>query len=253
MKKFFLLTLLAGLCFSAKSEDLVLWQDYSLTYLWGEHFKVDPEEQQTITLEHVSGLSFGDTFTFIDFTRYSHSDESEGLYGETVVRFSYNKIANQNFTVGPVTDVLFATSLEFGKGPVESFLFGPSVDLNIPGFDFVQVSLFRREGLNDDDKNISEGWQLTPAWSMTIPVGRSEIVFDGFFDWVFATDDKRYEENFHFNPQLKYNLGKVLFSPDTRFYVCIEYDYWSNKYGIDDSDDFKTDQNVVSLLAKYHF
>lgn len=36
-------------------------------------------------------------------------------------------------------------------------------------------------------------------------------------------------------------------------YVGLEYDYWSDKYGIRDSEGFTTDQNTASALVKYHF
>lgn len=234
-----------------ESSSLIQWQDFSLSYLYGDGFKVDPEEQHTLTLEYVAGLSFGDVFAFLDLTYYADSDESDGLYGEITPRFSYNKIFNDDFAVGPVTDVLLATSLEYGAGPVETFLAGPAIDLKIPGFDFFQLNLFYRSGINSD--NISDGWQLTPAWSVTVPVGCSEIVFDGFVDWVFATEDSNYETNVHFNPQLKYNLGKALLANESKLYVGVEYSYWSNKYGIKDSSAFRTDDSVVSFLLKYHF
>jgi nucleoside-specific outer membrane channel protein Tsx len=35
--------------------------------------------------------------------------------------------------------------------------------------------------------------------------------------------------------------------------VGVEYDYWSDKYGIKDSQSFKTDQSNTSLLVKFHF
>lgn len=233
------------------TSSLIQWQDFSLTYLYGDHFEVDPEEQHTLTFEYVAGLSFGDVFGFVDWTYYSDSDESDGLYGEITPRFSYNKIFNDDFTLGPISDVLLATSVEFGSGPVEAFLVGPALDLKIPGFDFFQLNLFYRSPMDGD--NLSDGWQLTPTWSVTFPVGNSEIVFDGFIDWVFSTEESGYEENFHFNPQLKYNLGKALINDESKLYLGIEYNYWSNKYGIKDSSAFETDDNVVSLLLKYHF
>ncbi|NWK56986.1 hypothetical protein HW115_15290 [Verrucomicrobiaceae bacterium N1E253] len=236
---------------ASADSSLIQWQDFSLSYLYGDNFKVDPEEQHTLTFEYVAGLSFGDVFTFLDLTYFPGSDESDGLYGEVTPRFSYNKIFGDDLSVGPVSDFLLATSLEYGSGPVETFLAGPAIDLDIPGFDFFQLNLFYRAGLNSD--NISDGWQLTPTWSVTVPVGSSEIVFDGFIDWVFATDDSNYEQNLHFNPQLKYNLGKAIMGEDAKLFVGVEYSYWSNKYGIKDSSDFRTDDSVVSFLLKYHF
>jgi len=236
---------------AASSDSMILWQDFSLTYLYGEGFTVDPADQHTLTLEYAAGFTFGDVFSFTDFTYYRNSDESDGLYGELSPRFSYNKIFGQDFSLGPISDVLLATTLEYGSGPVETFLAGPGIDLKIPGFKFFQLNLYYRAGLNS--ANISDGWQISPAWSVSFPVGSSEIVFDGFLDWVFATEDSNYEPNLHFSPQLKYNLGKLLWGEDSKLYVGVEYRYWSNKYGIKDSKNFDTDDNVVSFLVKYHF
>ncbi|MFK5923336.1 MAG: outer membrane protein OmpK [Verrucomicrobiota bacterium] len=234
-----------------ESKSVILWQDFSLTYLYGEGFTVDPPEQHTMTFEYTAGLSFGDVFTFTDFTYYQDSSESNGIYGELTPRFSYNKIFDQDFSMKPVSDVLLATSLEYGSNPVEAFLFGPGIDLKIPGFKFFQLNLFYRLGLNSE--NLSGGWQLSPSWSVSFPVGSSEIVFDGFIDWVFVTENSNYEPNFHFNSQLKYNVGKLLWGEDGKLYAGIEYRYWLNKYGIKNSKAFDSNDNVVSFLVKYHF
>lgn len=57
----------------AMAADLMLWQNNSLTYLYGKNFAVDSGEdgreasiQQTITFEHASGWSWGDMFLFVD-------------------------------------------------------------------------------------------------------------------------------------------------------------------------------------------
>jgi nucleoside-specific outer membrane channel protein Tsx len=44
-------------------------------------------------------------------------------------------------------------------------------------------------------------------------VGRSDILIDGYMDWVTDNDQTRrgtYHANLHFNPQVKYDLGKAL-------------------------------------------
>ena len=228
---------------------LVLWQDTSVTYLYGKNFEVDSHEQQTLTFEHASGLSFGDTFLFVDFIDYRDWDgDDDGLYGEFSPRFSASKIGDVDASFGPIQDVLIATTYEFGKGDVESLLYGIGFDLDVPGFDFFQLNVYCR----DPQNNSSRGWQVTPAFSYTIPVGQSEVVIDGFIDYVFASENDGYEENLHINPQIKYNLGKLIWGDEHRLFIGVEYDYWSDKYGIKDSSAFKTDQSAYSFLLKYH-
>lgn len=244
----------------ALAADLLQWQDNSLTYLNGIDFKVDPPKQQTVTFEHASGWSFGDLFIFVDGIKYNTeatngAGDGHTFYGEISPRLSLGKISGADLSFGPVKDVLLAATYEFGEDDVESYLLGPAVDLNIPGFDYFQLNTYLRttDGRRDGD-NV---WQITPVWSYTIPVGDSDLVIDGFMDWVVDNDDS-YHANLHFNPQIKYDLAKAM-GWGKRFYVGVEYDYWSDKYGIDDNGFVGseilggTDQSAISLLAKAHF
>ena len=86
---------------------------------------------------------------------------------------------------------------------------------------------------------------------MTIPAGESDFLIDGYIDWVVDNDDS-YHANLHVNPQIKYDLGKAMQWGEKKLYVGFEYDYWSNKYGIENSTAFDTDQNTASLLVKYN-
>ena len=250
-------TLLSG---QAMAADLLQWQDNSLTYLNGIDFKVDPPKQQTVTFEHASGWSFGDLFIFVDGIKYNTeatngAGDGHTFYGEISPRLSLGKISGADLSFGPVKDVLLAATYEFGEDDVDSYLLGPAVDLNIPGFDYFQLNTYLRttDGRRDGD-NV---WQITPVWSYTIPVGDSDLVIDGFMDWVVDNDDS-YHANLHFNPQIKYDLAKAM-GWGKRFYVGVEYDYWSDKYGIDDNGFVGseilggTDQSAISLLAKAHF
>ena len=243
----------------ALAADLLQWQDNSLTYLNGIDFKVDPPKQQTVTFEHASGWSFGDLFIFVDGIKYNTeatngAGDGHTFYGEISPRLSLGKISGADLSFGPIKDVLLAATYEFGEDDVDSYLLGPAVDLNIPGFDYFQLNFYQRfpEG-NRPGKGV---WQITPVWSYTLPLGNSDVLIDGYMDWVVDNDQNSrgtYHANLHFNPQVKYDLGKALNWGAKQLYVGIEYDYWKNKYGIEDSGSFKTNQDTASLLVKYHF
>ncbi|MFI8480812.1 outer membrane protein OmpK [Pseudomonas sp. NPDC078700] len=240
--------------------DLLQWQDNSLTYEYGNNFKVDPENQQIITFSHASGWSFGDLYLFVDGIKYNTNatngnDDGHSFYGELSPRLSLGKISGTDLSFGPIKDVLIATTYEFGEGDKESYLIGPGFDLNIPGFNYFQLNTYYRE--SDGKRDGSGVWQITPAWSYTIPVGNSDLVIDGYIDWV-PDNDKSYHANFHFNPQIKYDVAKA-FGFGKKVYVGIEYDYWKNKYAID-NDGYVgsevlggTDQSVAMLMVRAHF
>ena len=250
-------TLLSGQSMAA---ELLQWQDNSLTYLNGIDFKVDPPRQQTVTFEHASGWSFGDLFIFVDGIKYNTeatngAGDGHTFYGEISPRLSFGKLSGSDLSFGPIKDVLLAATYEFGEDDVDSYLLGPALDLNVPGFDFFQLNTYYRE--TDGKRDGSGVWQITPAWSYTLPVGDSDLVIDGFMDWVVDNDDS-YHANLHFNPQIKYDMAKAM-GWGKRFYVGVEYDYWSDKYGIDDDGYVGgeilggTDQSAISLLLKGHF
>ncbi len=231
-------------------DGLVLWQDNSLTFLTGKNYEVDPSTQHTLTFEHASGWSFGDLFIFVDGTHFDGDENGFGnkqsYYGEFAPRFSAGKILNKDLSYGIIKDVNLATCWEFGKDIDDDYLVGPGFDLDLPGFDFFQLNVYRRF---DDGKSDMETYQLTTAWKYTHPVGKSTFVCDGFMDWVFGDGT----DHLHFCPQLKFDVGVFAGIKPMKLFTGIEYDYWKNKYGIKDTSNFDTDQNTFSWIVKYHF
>lgn len=231
------------------------WQEYTLTYLYGSDFEIDPKTQQTFTLEHTSAWSVGDLFMFIDSIHYNGRQDISGnnstYYGEIAPRLSFGKLSGQSISFGPITDVLLAGAYEFGRGDIKNYLLGPAVDLTLPGFDYFQLNTYYRHADTPDGGRGT--WQITPVWGYTLAVGKSDILIDGYIDWVIDNDGDRQHANFHFNPQVKYDLGKALGWQARQLYTGIEYSYWKNKYGLKNSSDFDTNQNVTNLLVKVHF
>ncbi|WP_027896245.1 outer membrane protein OmpK [Zestomonas thermotolerans] len=247
----------------ATAGDLLQWQDNSLTFLWGKDFQVNPPVQQTWTFEHASGWSWGDLFIFIDQINYQGTPDGQAgkdtYYGEISPRLSFGKISGADLSFGPIKDVLLAATYERGENSNQVYLLGPGFDLNIPGFDYFQLNFYYRkpDGISGQPKG---QWQVTPAWSYTLPVGNSDLVIDGYIDYVWNNKDGSSNRptdmhaNLHVNPQIKYDLGKALsWTAVKKFYVGVEYDYWSDKYAIEDSQAFRTDQSALSFLAKVHF
>ena len=254
------LALAGGLlaCGQALADGPLLWQNNSVTYLYGKDFKVNPEIQQTFTFEHASGWTWGDLFIFADQINYNgKADANAGnntYYGEISPRLSFGKLFDQKIAFGPVTDVLLAATYERGENRNQNYLVGPGFDLAIPGFDYFQLNFYNRQ--TEGPRAGDNVWQITPTWAYTLPVGSSDILIDGFIDWVVDNDTNSkgtYHANLHINPQIKYDLGKALKLGAKQLYVGVEYDYWKNKYGIEDSDGFKTNQSTTSFLFKYHF
>ena len=225
------------------------WSTSSISLLRGDNFVVESDVQTVVTLEHASGWGFGDLFVFADITDYHDSSAENGFYGEFSPRFSLGKLSGKDFSSGVVKDLLVATTCEFGRGDVESFMVGPAMDFVLPGFDYFQVNVYQRF---TEGSRPGETIQITPVWGMSWPLAGSELLFEGFADWN-VTADKTYKKNIHINPRLRYDVGRLFGSPNRRFLAGVEYSYWRNKYGIEDSAAFTTDQSALSLMVTGQF
>ncbi|MHC8406648.1 MULTISPECIES: outer membrane protein OmpK [unclassified Pseudomonas] len=242
----------------AMAGDLLLWQSNSLSYLYGKNFAINPSIQQTVTFEHADKWKYGDNFLFVDKIFYNGAeDRNKGpsaYYGEFSPRLSFGKILDRRFEYGPIKDVLLAMTYEYGEDDSESYLIGPGFDLAVPGFNYFTLNFYRRQ---TDGPRAGDGvWQITPAWSYSIPLGKSDLLIDGYLDWVVDNDQNSrgtYHANLHINPQIKYDLGKAVGWGQKQVYVGAEYSYWKNKYGIENSSNLDTNQNTASLLLKVHF
>ncbi len=234
----------------ALAGDVMQWQDNNLSYIYGDNFKVDPETQHTVTFEHFSGWSMGDLFLFVDGVYFDGARDSNGnqvsYYSEISPRLSAGKISGKDLSVLFIQDFLISGCYEFGEGADENTLIGAAVDLDIPGFDFVQLNAYRRYNGGESE---CEAYQVTPVWKLSVPVGETSVIFDGFIDWVIGEDN----DSLHICPQFKVDIGPLLGMKEGALLAGIEYDYWKNKYRIKNSSALDTDQNTFSGLVKYHF
>ncbi len=235
MKKI-ILTLIGTITLSMSVQAEQFWADNSISLLTGSMYAepndfsdLDKEySYSTVTLEHVSGHSWGGLFYFVD--HHSGSDNTSS-YIEISPNYCLKKME------GMVSSVNLAYTLETG-GPTDNHLFGAGVDLKVPGMDYLGVTFYRamNDGEDMDDN------QITVVYGYS----NGNITVDGFMDYSFASDNDNSEDNMHLNPQITYNLAPML-GFKNKFKVGIEYSYWGAKYGIDGLD-----QNAISLLLKAH-
>lgn len=204
------------------------WNAFNAQYLYASDFELGHERVGTLTLAWANGWTYGDSFTFADVTRFGRSDNK--IYAEWSPRLSLSKITGKDFSAGPIEDVLWSGTLEWGEN-VSNYLMGAAVDLAVPGFNFFRVNGYLRE--NPDLPGST--WQTTVTWSADFEVGFSRWSFSGFIDWA-GSEGKRgtsaySKRNLHAQPQLLLDAGH-LFGRQGLFHVGVEWLYWHNKYGI---------------------
>lgn len=220
----------------------VLWQDFSATYLHGKHYRVDGPEKDILTLEHVAGTSWGDSFFFLDHLRTKGGGNSN--YAEWSPRVSFGKLSSANLTFGPVKDVLFTSTVEMSSLQT-NYLYGVATDLTVPGFNYLNLNFYRR---NND--GLADNWQLTATWALPFTLGSQQFLYDGFMDWSSASADQSASMNL--TSQLKWALHPLL-GWKNRLYLGVEYVHWRNKYGIADSPALPSNESNVNFLVKGHF
>lgn len=220
----------------------VLWQDFSVSYLKGNHYEVGDNQRQVLTFEHVAGLSFGDSFFFLDRLHSSNGEREN--YAEWSPRLSLSKLTGSSYQFGPIKDVLFSSTVEMSEQQTH-YLYGVGLDLAVPGFNYLNLNLLRR-----NNEQLADNWQLTMVWALPFTLGGQNFVYDGFLDWFNTTSDQRGSMNL--TSQLKWAAHEQ-FGWQNKVYLGVEYVYWRNKFGIADSPGFRTNESNVNFLVKAHF
>lgn len=220
----------------------VLWQDWSVTFLHGNDYRVNYHDTRITTFEHTAGTTWGDSFFFLDHGDSANGDRSN--YAEWSPRASLGKLAGLKLDNGFVKDVLLASTVEMSDFQT-NYLYGVGLDLAIPGFKYTQLNLYRRQ----NDKQ-ADNWQATVVWGLPFSLFNQQWLYDGFMDWASSSRDQA--ANMNLTSQLKMAINPWFGLKDP-LYIGVEYVYWQNKYGIADSANFRTNESNVNLLLKWHF
>lgn len=217
-----------------------VWQDFSVTGLYGENYELIAREDQqtTVTLEYAAKLNYGDVFAFLDRTDNDVSGKES--YFEVSPRLSLSSVSGQKLAIGPIKDVLISTTWESGEG-FDNYLYGIGLDLAVPYFQYASLNFYRAK--NDSTK---DDYQLTFTYGVPFKLANEEFLVDGFLDWSTAEKNSHASE-LNWTTQYKWNVGQHI-APGTRLYLGVEHSLWNNKYGIANAK-----ENNVSALLKYHF
>ncbi|WP_104511361.1 outer membrane protein OmpK [Acinetobacter indicus] len=239
------LTQLAALCaFStttALTQAAPVWQDFSLTGLYGTNYEQvfnEAEEQATLTVEYAAKVKYADVFFFMDRSR--DETDTKATYFELAPRLSLGEVTGQNLAFGPVKDVLVATTWEGGEG-FDNFLYGVGFALDIPYTQYANINFYRA-----NNESTRDDYQMTITYAVPFKLGNEDFLVDAFLDWSTA-EGPQHASELNWTSQYKWNVGKHI-SPETRLYVGVEHSVWNNKFGVKGAD-----QNDVSALVKYHF
>ena len=233
---------------AAISQAAPIWQDFSITGLYGENYAHpvnmdDNNQQTTATVEYTAKLKYGDFFGFAD---RAHNDFENSTYFELSPRLSLSAVTGTKLEAGPIKDILIAGTWEanssnYPGADFNNYLYGIGFALNVPYTQYANINFYKADNdLTDDD------YQMTINYAVPFKLGSEDFLVDAFLDWSTG-ENANHASELNWTSQYKWNVGKHI-SPDTRLYVGIEHSVWNNKYGYKG-----VDQNDVSALIKYHF
>lgn len=209
----------------APAQDLVEWHSGNIQLLRGKHYKVGDAERSIITVEYANQWAYGDTFIFVDASRYD--DGVKTAYGEISPRFSLSKMFDTDLSNNLVKDVLLSFTLEKGEDDVRAYLYGIGMDLNLPGFRYFKSNLYLRHNPRLEE----DTWQITLAWQYPFQISQTRFKTEGFAD-LAGNAAPAYHSNQFIVPRLLADLGPLFDTGHNTLWFGIEYSYWNNKYGI---------------------
>ncbi len=76
-----------------------IWQDFSVTGLYGENYEVVDDKETTITLEYAAKVKYADVFFFMD--RMRGENDHKSTYFELSPRLSLGEVSGKKTVVWP--------------------------------------------------------------------------------------------------------------------------------------------------------
>ena len=210
------------------------WTGANIQYLIGPDLEAPSgtDPVPLFTFEVANSWKYGDNFFFTDVMNGPTYDKAKTIqtYGEWHSRLSYSKITGSTVALGPISDILLASELDFASpAPFTAqtaHLMGVGFNLKIPKFIFFNVDLYVR----DEPAVDGIGFQVSPYWLLPFSVGPVDMTFGGWFD--FMTGEDAQEMWWQMQPTLMADVGKFWGAPG-KVAVGIEYEYFHNFLGID--------------------
>lgn len=235
--------------------ELLQWSDSEIQSLNGMDFNepFNPEQvsKAIITVTHVHGWRYGRNFFFMDTLFSTDGVPAQiNLYGEAYSTLSVGKILDRDLSLGIFKDlgitggVNLGENLDSKQSGFRAWLYGVTVDFNLPGFAFFNVDFLRQRVTETED--IGTSWQITPVWKLPFQIAGSKWSFEGFADFIGKKGEYAARQALA-QPQLRLDIGDFFGSSDHLF-IGVEYQFWHNKYGIKGLHD-----NVPQALLVWKF
>ena len=207
-----------------------------------------------LTFQHAGAWKLGGSFFFIDFLDDVEVDgfNDKEFYGEWYPTLSLSKLFGTTIKMGPIRDVSVIGGLNFdGDANVLKFLPGLQLSWQIPGFIFVNTGFTAMMDQSNEPLRTANGFMFDISWLKVMNIGEQSFSFMGHAEYIAAVDQTdlgtKSEGWILAQPQLVWDLGNAFGSPNW-LHVGVELQYWRNKLGVKDQNEFRPELLVVWRL-----
>jgi len=235
----------------AQAGDFVNFQMFDTSLYLQAGNKVDPEKTISPIFEAFGDYSIGDMYVYAIWQNALESNHLQGpsstYYYKFVPRLSIGKIFGTDLSFGPLKDISFAQWISRTKGYGTEYMPGIGLDWDVPGFTWLRTMFYAEHnqplGWNDRRIHIDYGYPFSTSW------GNFRIV--GTFDRTFGGSGQAVTTDF--KPELHYDLGQALGQKPGHLWTGVVIDMVKNKYKIQNTASFKTNQVSYGALIRYSF
>jgi len=234
----------------AYSGGVVNYQSFDISGYLQTNNRVDPKTTFSPILESFGDYSFGDLYTYAIFET-SLQNNGDGAatiwYYKFVPRLSLGKIIGKDLSFGPFKDLSFAQWIARTEHGNYNYFPGVAIDWQASWIGWLRTIYYWEhnsgEGWNDRRIHVDYGFPFSTRF------GDFRIV--GTFDHTFGLHGQA--KTTDFKPELHYDLGKELGRPAGHLWVGIVLDPIKNKYKIQNTAYYPTNQFSYGALVRYSF
>ncbi len=237
------------------------WSDTALSLRYGTDF-AEPYDndangkrvnitKEIIALTNVTGFKYGTTFVNIDFLQSDHNDPGGGIAGNAGAQevygvfrgtFDLGKITGAKLAMGPIRGYAITAGFDINTkndgyaSKKRMVVFGPTVEMEVPGFLNLSVLLF-------DESNAPAAIQrryhyknhATFEADWGIGIGSLPLSFNGYAQFITAKGKDEFgaqtAPESHIDADLMLDAGSLAGLSKKTWLVGVEYEYWHNKFG----------------------
>ena len=210
-------------------------------------FSAQEEESFILTLQQATQWKYGDSFFFVDYLDDKGRDgfNERDFYAEWYPTVSLGKLTGKPVGGGPLVDVGFIAGLSAaGDAKVVKYLPGLRLAWKAPGFIFLNTDLML---YIDGSSGVGAGGAPKTDDSYAFDVnglflfsaGEQSFQITGHMEYIGGTTNEfgvKAGDTVFLQPQFRWDLGKALGGYADKLFAGIEYQYWSNKLGTEETE-----------------